>query len=314
MNPSLRQRGVALVVALLVVALATLLIAGLLDRGELGAARTRNQLRESQALAYAQGLEAYAARVLQQDLQQAGAGNVDSADDIWAIPLPPTPVPGGEITATMQDLNGRFNLNNLSAGVANSPAWQTKFVQLLQALKLDPSLAQAVAGWMDSGAAAEARDGWYLGQPVPYRAAHRMFAHVSELRLVEGVTGEVYAQLAPHVVALPPGTRINVNTASVPVLMTLDASITQQTAQALWQQGHAHYGDLSALTKDPAVANLRLSATALATCYAVESHYFLARGDITLDGLPFTFFSLIDRRVGGADGGIHVLQRGRGGD
>ena len=62
-----RQRGVALLVALLVVALATVLIASLLDRGELGRARTRNQLREAQAQAYAQGLEVYAARVLQQD-------------------------------------------------------------------------------------------------------------------------------------------------------------------------------------------------------------------------------------------------------
>jgi len=47
-----------LLVALLVVALATVLIAALLDRGELTAARTRNGLRTTQAEAYALGLEA----------------------------------------------------------------------------------------------------------------------------------------------------------------------------------------------------------------------------------------------------------------
>jgi len=313
MNRARRQLGVALVVALLVVALAALLIAGLLDRGELGAARTRNQLRESQAGAYAQGLEAYAALVLRKDEDDSG-GSSDSADDVWAIPLPPTPVPGGEITATMQDLNGRFNLNNLSPDAPNSSSWLGKFQLLLQALKLDPALAQAVHDWMDSGAAAEAGDNWYLGQAIPYRPAHRMFAHVSELRMVRGVSGDVYVQLAPHVVALPPGTLINVNTATVPVLRTLDANVTQQMAQALWQQGHAHYSDVSALLKDPAIANLGPSVMNPGAYYSVQSHYFVARGDITLDGLPFTFFSLIERRAGGADGGIHVLQRSRGGD
>lgn len=57
-----RQRGVALLVALLVVALTTVVIAGLLDRSELVAARTRNVLRNEQVEAFQQGLEAYAAR------------------------------------------------------------------------------------------------------------------------------------------------------------------------------------------------------------------------------------------------------------
>ena len=49
--------------------------------------------------------------------------------------------------------------------------------------------------------------------------------------------------------------------------------------------------------------------------YGVSSSYFQARGDITLDGQPFTFYSLIERRLGsGADSGIRVLARGRGSD
>ncbi|MBS0487716.1 MAG: hypothetical protein JSS13_10265 [Proteobacteria bacterium] len=45
----------------------------------------------------------------------------------------------------------------------------------------------------------------------------------------------------------------------------------------------------------------------------MRSSYFLARGLIALDGLPFEFDSLIERRSG-PGGGIHVLQRNRGGD
>ncbi len=307
-------------VALLVVALATVLIAALLDRGELTAARTRNELRTTQAEAYAQGLEAYAARVLSQD--QANGGQSDTSGDIWAVPLPPTPVPGGEITATMSDLDGRFNLNNLDPKFDTQKIWLGKFKLLLGALKLDPNLAQVVQDWMNQSPTASVNigDAYYLAQPVPYRRSKKLFFHISELRLLKGVSGEVYAQLAPYVSALPQGTLINVNTASVPVLMTLAPAatpITQQMAQALWQEGNANYrnlpADLDAI--QPGVSHVvDCGSQALSQCYDVHSSYFLARGQITLDDLPFVFYSLIERGRGPNNAGIRVIQRSRGAD
>ena len=301
-----RQRGVALLVALLVVALATVLIASLVDRGELAFARTRNQLLEAQAQAYARGLEDYAARVLMQDW--ANGGTSDSNASIWAIPLPPTPVPEGVIAATMRDRNGCFNLNNLvdADGRPNAP-WPDKFRRLLGVLKLDPALADAVLAWMDPNPGSE--DPYYLAQPQPYRAAKRGFVHVSELRLVKGVSGDAYAALEPHVCALPPGTKINVNTATVPVLMTINGVTTVEIAQRIWRNGRADYSDLSDL------AGMVPGIGAEGRYYGVRSTYFLARGDITLDHLPFTFYSLIERRLGsGPNGGIRVLARSRGSD
>ena len=310
MNPRRTQRGVALIVALLVVALATVLIAGLLDRGELNLARVRNQLREAQAQAYAQGLEAYAARVLAQ--AQASEPSCDANTSAWAVPLPSTPVPGGEISATMRDRNGCFNLNNLLDDPSQIDAvWQQKFVRLLQVLRLDEGLAKAITDWMLSASMTD--DGFYLQQDVPYRPAKQGFVHVSELRLVKGVSADVYARLAPEVCALPRGTPINVNTASVAVLMTLSDTLTEQTAKAIWQDGHASYGSLQSMSSQPGlVIDCALPTTR--KCYDVHSSYFLARGDITLDGLPFTFYSLIERHPGGAAGGIRVIERSRGAD
>jgi len=309
-----RQRGVALLIALLVVALATILIAGLLDRGGLTAARTRNELREMQAENYAKGLEDYATRVLIQDEQNSG-DNSDASDDIWNVPLPPTPVPGGIITATMTDLDGRFNLNNLypDSSNPNSGAWNTKFVLLLQALKLDPNLAQNVQDWMNSNPSAGAGEGWYAAQAVPYRSARRIFTHVSELRLVQGFDGDAYARILPHVSALPVGTAININTATVPVLMTLrdNPALTEQEAAAIWQQGHAHFANLSDLRKSPYTLFIQETQPRM---FGVSSQFFLAHGDITLDGLPFTFYSLLQRVVGTANGGVFVVQRSRGGE
>ena len=302
-----RQRGVALIVALLVVALATVLIASLVDRGELGFARTRNQLLEAQAQAYAQGLESYAARVLQQDWALNGGSKGDSSSSVWAVPLPPTPVPNGLIAGTMQDRNGCFNLNNLvDANGQPNAAWPDKFRRLLAAVRLDPALTDAVIAWMNPQPGIE--DPYYLAQPSPYREAKRGFMHVSELRLVKGVNADVYGALAPHVCALPAGTRINVNTATPPVLMTLGID-TLEAAQRIWQEGHANYTSLDELAA--IVPAIRTESR----YYGVQSTYFRARADITLDGLPFTFYSLIERRLGaGADGGIRVLARTRGED
>lgn len=305
------QSGVALVIALLVVALATVLIAGLLDRGELAAARTRNLLRTEQADAYARGLEQYAARVLLRDAEQGGG---DTNGDIWATPLPPTPVPGGRISAQLRDQNGCFNLNNLVSGDSSQPEWRARFSRLLTALRLDPTLTEVVVDWIDKdgepggsgGHGGGAEDGVYAGAQPAYRAANRQFSHVSELRLLQGFDSRVYAALQPHVCALPPRSLLNVNTASIPVLQSLDSRITEEVARRLWNDGQARWDNVMAFKQE--LAKLIPLQPTLDLGLGTESDYFVARGEIELDGLVFHPTSLIER----GQRGIRVLQRARG--
>lgn len=297
-----RQRGVALLVALLVVALAVILIAALLDRGELALARTRNSLRTEQAEAYAQGLEIYAAQIL-----LTTQGQPDTNASPWAQPLPPQPVPGGVIGATMRDMNGCFNLNNLAKNSLQT-VWRDAFERLLRVRGiLDPTLAKEVQDWLDVNTQS-AIDNYYLAQPMPYRAAHRNFAHVSELRLVRGFDGDTYAKIAPYVCVLPAGTKINVNTASVPVLQSL--GISQPIAEKLWNNGHANFNDPGTFTSQAPDIDLDVKGAA-SDMLDVKSNYFLARGDIQLDGVPFTFHSLIQRSP---INGFQVIARSRGSD
>jgi general secretion pathway protein K len=300
-----RQRGAALLIALLVVALATVVIAGLLDRGELAAARTRNLLRNEQVEAFQLGLEAYAARVLLRDREE---GEVDANGDLWSLPMPPTPVPGGTLSGTMRDLDGCFNLNNLNDERFGA-LWMERYRRLLTVLGLDTHIADAVKDWLDPGADPEdggAEDNAYLAAQPPYRAANRAFAHVSELRLVRGVGGEAYARLAPYVCAVPAGSVLNLNTASVPVLRSLDDKITDAVAQRLWQRGQAHWQDLGSFAHELRNQNVELDPRAQQQL-GVRSRYFVARGDIELDGLDFRTQSVIER----GPGRLRVLQRGR---
>ena len=308
-----RQRGVALLVALLVVAIAVILVAALLDRGELALARTRNVLRGEQAEAYALGLDAYAAQVL--TATHGTSTDPDTNASPWAVPLPAQSVPGGVIAASMRDLNGCFNLNNLAPPIGSPPAWGpaawgSTFGALLSALQLDARLNDAVQGWLDQ-ARIHDEENFYLAQAVPYRARGGLFAHVSELRLVRGVTSEVYARLAPHVCALPPGTKININTATVPVLMALlPPGTAQALAERLWNGGHANYRGIDELATAAGIP----AASVPSQLIDVRSDYFLLRGDIALDEVPFTTWSLIEYRQGSAAGGVRVLARSRGSD
>lgn len=311
MNLRSRQRGVALLVALLAVALAVILIAALLDRGELTHARTRNQLRGAQAVAYSEGMESYAAQILMRDFDSGRS--LDTNADIWAFPLPPQEVPGGVISATMRDLNGCFNLNNLVAPRrSDAVLWRKRFGNLLRALELDPALAGAVSDWIDADTDVDgeggAEDPAYLAQPIPYRAANRVFAHVSELRLVRGIAGEVYARLAPEVCALPPGSVLNLNTATSAVIMSIDSRITATLAERIRRDGQASWSEIG-----PALAELEQQGVTIAaperSGLGVSSAYFLARGQIVLDGIPFAFSSVLERRAGV---GVRVLARSRG--
>jgi general secretion pathway protein K len=307
------QRGVALVVALLTVALAVILVAGLLDRGELAMARVRNTLRGSQARAYAQGLESYAAAVLAKDWAEDRA--YDANGDIWAMPLPPQDVPGGRIGATMRDLGGCLNLNNLAApDSATRETWRAVFRRLLGVRGVSADLADAVGDWLDADADPAsgngAEDAAYLASAIPYRSANRVFAHVSELRLVRGFDGAAYARMAPWLCALPPGTRLNLNTASVAVLESLDAHIGQALAERLWNQGRAQWHGVDEFAAELQRLGLPPLSPVLIGELAVSSDYFLARGDVVLDTVPFTFYSLIERN----GGRVRVLERSRGSD
>ncbi|MBI5614713.1 MAG: type II secretion system minor pseudopilin GspK [Gammaproteobacteria bacterium] len=109
--------------------------------------------------------------------------------------------------------------------------------QLCAALEIDSGIVQAILDWVDADTDSRfpngAEDDYYLNQSPAYRAANRPFVSPEELLLVRGVTPEIYARLAPFVVALPKATPINVNTAPPEVLMSLGNGIDRATANLL---------------------------------------------------------------------------------
>lgn len=302
-----RHRGVALIIALLLVAIGTLVVAAMIDDGEMAMARTRNLLREQQAYGYARGLEAYAIEVLRRDLAEGDA--VDSRQDAWAHALPPTEVPGGKITGRLRDMNGCLNINQLIRGDTVNEVERQRWDRLLQILKLDVGLTEAVIDWIDSDSTPlprGAEDLSYLLLTPPYRAANQPMRHVSELRLVRGIDAEVFAALEPHVCAAPAESALNVNTASLQVLMSLAPDMSEVIARRLYNEGRARYETVDLLMSQLREAGLEPGD---GSGLSVTSTRFLAESVIDMDGIEIAYFSVIERKPAQP---LRVVARSRG--
>jgi general secretion pathway protein K len=239
MNARRQQRGVALITAVLVVAIGTMIAVNLMWEGTLDLRRAESALAADQGLLYVQGAEAWAADILRQDL--VDSPDSDHLGEQWAFELPPLPVDGGTITGKLEDLQGRFNLNNLvgADGMENQLA-RRQFERLLNSLEIDPGLAGAVVDWLDPDTELRfptgGEDVVYTSSDPPYRTANSMITSTSELMAIAGFDREIYRRLAPYVAVLPRGTKLNVNTASDVLLASLSDDLDLATATALVEE------------------------------------------------------------------------------
>lgn len=222
-----RQRGVALITAILVMTLAAVAATAILTAANIAVHRSANLQDSEKAWWYADGIEAWLLTILERD---ADDNKYDGLEDIWAKPVDYLPVDEGAARGQVTDLQGRFNLNNLAGDAASFKKQKEVFVRLLEFLEVDSfqaqSLADAIRDWVDTDVEATGfnggEDSEYLGFNPPYRTANRPMESVTELLAVKGMTREIYQKLRPFVTALPQvGTPINVNTAPEPVVMAL---------------------------------------------------------------------------------------------
>ena len=131
------------------------------------------------------------------------------------------------LEASLEDLQGRFNINELVLTDGNTPntAAITAFQRLLTNLNLDPKMAYYIVDWIDKNTEPMdpdgAEDSVYMEMDPPYRTPNLPITSTSELLAMPGVTRAEFDTLAPYIVALPLGVQINTCTASGVVLDAL---------------------------------------------------------------------------------------------
>lgn len=323
-----RQRGVALITALLVVAIATVAAVEIVSRQHLDIRRAQNALARDQGYALALGAEAGALALLKADLFMGTT--VDSLNEGWAQPVLLPDVQGAKLSLQLEDLQGRFNLNNLTtlpqdpAQAANNLQYK-RFRTLLENVATDnpdtvdgaefnpDQLISALVDWMDQDFLPRpggAEDDYYLGLERPYRTGGQPLASPSELMLIKGYTPAFYEKLAPYVSALPvqgQPTPINVNTAKPQVLRMFDRRIDKDAAERLAKQAAQRPWDKvsGGFLAESTVSGLGIDPAGL----SVNSEYFLADTEVNLGRATVPLHSVLHR---GSDRSIEVVRRGRG--
>ena len=232
-----RQRGIALVTAVLIVAIAAAVAVQIAFAHQIWFRQMENVADRDATDWLRRGALHWASLALLEDQAQ---NRIDHLGEPWAIGLPVLPVEGGAIKVSIEDAQARINLNSVGGTDPASLANLQALKNLLQTLKLDPLLADSIADWIDTDSTTRpggAEDVYYLTLDPPYRAANQPMASVDELRLIRGFDAKTAAVLLPFVTVLPvPSNIINVNTAPPEVLAALVRGLDMPTAQRIAEQ------------------------------------------------------------------------------
>ena len=293
MNTDRTQKGLALISALLIVSLAGVLAAARMFALQLETQASRALVGATQARLVALGIEELAAEIMARDALDS---DTDHYGEPWFRGIRDTSVGPMRIRGTIEDMQGRFNLNNLvtQQGTPDMIAVD-QFRRLLGVLGLDETLALKALDWMDadnlpqSGGGAE--DEAYTRLFPPYQAPNRPMEDVSELLAVEGVDAETWRLLSPHVTALPltgAPIAVNVNTASEEVLLSL-AEYPDRAGVQGWRERQLA-GGMTDLGEVQAALPPRMAGRV-----SLSSNWFALRMAVNADGTRFYLSSLLDR-------------------
>jgi general secretion pathway protein K len=263
-----RQRGVAIVLAMGVAALAALAAAAMLASQSTWSRHVELGAEHVQAQALVGAGVDWARAILSDDRRMS---SVDHLGEPWALRLPPVPVDNGELAGRIDDQHGAFNLNNVVRNGAASPAHLAQFRRLLKVLDLPEALAGKLADWQLAA-----------GRPLTDRA---------ELAVVRGFDEDARARLRPFVTALPRFTEVNVNTAPPEVLVAVVRDLGLDAARALTaQRERAYFRTLAEF-----IVQLPAGATVDGHDITTASQYFLVSVRVTIGEAQARGAALLER-------------------
>ncbi|WP_454278101.1 type II secretion system minor pseudopilin GspK [Sphingomonas sp. Marseille-Q8236] len=309
-RPGPGERGAALLTVLILVAVIAVLAATALEKLRLSTRLGGNAVAIEQARGYAYAAEALAI-IRIGDLLERAQGKVSLlggwSDRPFALPLGDG-VGGGTAVARVTDGGNCFNLNGLAQPIPGQPGVLignavevAHFGRLMRLLGIPDQVAVQVAtatsDWIDSdqnpqGGGAE--DALYLARDPPYRTGGAMMADVSELRMVNGVTPELYATLRPWICTLPEAkpTSVNINTlapeqAPLVAMAQIDTISPAGIAQALLRRPPQGYADASDFWA-------QIPGASGAGGVATTTRWFDLRIDVTLGSVQVNERALVD--------------------
>ncbi|OFJ48750.1 general secretion pathway protein GspK [Janthinobacterium lividum] len=303
-----RQRGVAVITALLLTALAITVVASLFWQQQVQVRSMENQRLRLQTQWAMRGMVDFARFWLRQDNP-----TLTAADGVWATPIEEArlddyvdreKVDTEKFDATVSgralDAQARFNITNLVAATGGiNPKQVLAYQRLLSNMKLDSSLAQATA---DAVLRAQPKprtadsdsDGKTAAAPPASGGSSEpvAFTQVEDLLSVPGYTPQMIEQLRDVVIILPEITGVNVNTAPAEVLAAVTMMSLSEASALTLSNPRKKFVDLANFKNNidskQVIEDVELD---------VKSRYFLTVIRVRLDRAALDAVALINRKT-----------------
>lgn len=295
-----RQRGVAVIIALLLTTLATTIVASLFWQQQVQVRSIENQRLHLQQQWILRGALDWASLILREDAKYS---RVDNLDEPWAVPLAETrldqyvesgradtSMPDATLSGSIEDAQARYNLTNLCPDGIINPAEVAAFARLLSNAKLNPALAAAAAGAMEaaqkkSKATPADHDSLSGSQPIN-------LTQLDDLLTMPDFSPRMLDTLKDFVTVLPRATPVNVNTAPPEILAARIEDLSPSDAIALVaKRSTASFRDLDDFAHRLSGKSFSASPSEI----SVASDYFLVNGKARMNRAELKIQALVER-------------------
>lgn len=306
-----RQRGVAIVTALLMTTLAVTIVASLFWQQQVQVRSIENQRLQLQKEWILRGALDWARLILREDAKYS---TTDTLDEPWAVPLSDTRlgqyVEEGQqaeadaaeasLSGDITDAQSRYNLTDLAPSGTVVPAEVAVFERLLTSIRIDPGLAQATAAMIAASSLQKApsaggqTSGQTSGGQTATTAQSLPLTQVDDLLAVPGFTPDIVERLRDYVIFLPRATTVNVNTAPPEVLAARLPALSLSEATALVaSRKSASFRSLADFTQR--LAGNGKSVSAAPNEISVATDYFIVHGDVKMRRAGLQVEALVER-------------------
>ncbi|MCK5558086.1 MAG: general secretion pathway protein GspK [Candidatus Hydrogenedentes bacterium] len=327
------ERGVALLVCLLVMAILTVVVLEFHYEVQVDAALTGNSFLALEAEYAARSGVAFCMAMLREDaandLELSKDLRTDSLTEEWVLGLEPIQVARGIVTARIFDEDGKLNINRVVSTERDKKDEKEARLQLKRLFAELAILDNAdpderiifVRDWIDADSVTmhDAEEDYYRNLPVPYVCKNSWLDSIEELALIKGFTREiVFGQrtwteteffteeliepgLADYLTVFGSGEgRVNINTASEPVIRAVFGQNTVIPDTIVSRRQTAPFTNMADLKQRvPAVIRMREIGKNL----AFRSNCFSIVSEGVVHGMRVTIETVVRRRVpGDADG------------
>lgn len=240
------QSGMALLMTVLVTAILTTVVVEYNYEANLNVDIAENYVNKLKAGYLAESGVQLTRAYLDSDAEEFLSGEALNIDKIFSgLPIP---LGEGVLSVNLESEEGKINVNKLLA----SAKVQKNFLNLLENLDIDYEVYYTILDWLDEDDD-EREDGgaesyYYESLASPYACKNGELESLEELRLIKGVTYEVYNELKDNITIYSNGL-ININKASRMVLLSLSEDMTEYDVnRIISEREEEEYSDINELS------------------------------------------------------------------